>query len=698
MQKSSPHTRRSTARMMNKPEILAPAGSFDSLTAAVRCGADAVYLGGRELNARRNAANFSNEELAQAVEYCHARGVKVYITLNTLVRDDEMETAMNAVRCACDVKADALILQDIGLTSLIRRAAPDMPLHASTQTSVQTIDGIKMLADMGFCRAVLPRELSRKEIEKIAAQSPIELEMFVHGALCMCLSGQCQLSAVLGSRSGNRGLCAQPCRLPFAAAGGTGHDLSLKDMSLIEYLPELAQMGVLSFKIEGRMKRPEYVAAAVTACKKSLAGESAAEYEHTLGAIFSRSGFTSGYYNGALGRDMFGVRRKEDVTAAKDVLSPLAALYDGEQPLIRADMHLSAQVGEKAYLAVKAAGKSVFAESENAVQKAQNRAVGSEEIETRLRKCGSTQFYAGDVGIDIGDDIFLSASEINSLRRKALAMLEEKIAERAEIPFYPQEISIRRRRSQNRGYVIRVRNVSQIPSDLSYVRRVILPIGVGEETVKYLKDKKIQPAVEVPAAIFGGDDAVYNSLVKARKSGISLAAVCSLDGAAIAKKVGMKLCALPGTNIFNTFSLDEFARLGFTDAILSTELKIAQCASLGGKLPRGVFAYGRLPLMQTRNCPVKNGTTCDKCRKHGSLTDRMGVTFPVECTPFASTLLNSVPIVESDKREQFEFADFSLLWFTTETKEECEKVLESYRRGDAPQGEFTRGLLYRGVE
>ena len=678
---------------MNKPEILAPAGSFDSLTAAVRCGADAVYLGGRELNARRNAANFSDEELAQAVEYCHARGVKVYITLNTLVRDDEMETAMNAVRCACDVKADALILQDIGLTSLIRKAAPDMPLHASTQTSVQTLDGIKMLADMGFCRAVLPRELSKKEIEKIAAQSPIELEMFVHGALCMCLSGQCQLSAVLGSRSGNRGLCAQPCRLPFASDGGTGHDLSLKDMSLIEYLPELAQMGVLSFKIEGRMKRPEYVAAAVTACKKSLAGESAAEYEHTLGAIFSRSGFTSGYYNGALGRDMFGVRRKEDVTAAKDVLSPLAALYDGEQPLIRADMHLSAQVGEKAYLAVKAAGKSVFAESENVVQKAQNRAVGSEEIETRLRKCGSTQFYAGEVGIDIGDDIFLSASEINSLRRKALAMLEEKIAERSEIPFYPQEISIRRRRSQNRGYVIRVRSISQIPSDLSYVCRVILPMGVGEETVKYLKDKKIQPAVGVPAAIFGGDDAVYNSLIKARKNGISLAAVCSLDGAAIAKKAGMKLCALPGTNIFNTFSLDEFARLGFTDAILSTELKIAQCASLGGKLPRGVFAYGRLPLMQTRNC-----TTCDKCRKHGFLTDRMGVTFPVECTPFASTLLNSVPIVESDKREQFEFADFSLLWFTTETKDECEKILESYRRGDAPQGEFTRGLLYRGVE
>ena len=679
-------------------ELLAPAGSMEALRAAVCNGADAVYLGADTFNARMNARNFSAADLQEAVVYCHVRGVKVHLTLNTLVLDREMPRAAELIRLAASCGVDAFIVQDLGMVLLCRQLAPDVPIHASTQMSIHSLEGVMEAAALGCSRVVLARELPAEEIAHICKKSPVEIEVFVHGALCMCYSGQCYLSSVIGRRSGNRGQCAQPCRLPFAADGGTGHDLSLKDMSLIEYLPELVQMGVLSFKIEGRMKRPEYVAAAVTACKKSLAGESAAEYEHTLGAIFSRSGFTSGYYNGALGRDMFGVRRKEDVTAAKDVLSPLAALYDGEQPLIRADMHLSAQVGEKAYLAVKAAGKSVFAESENAVQKAQNRAVGSEEIETRLRKCGSTQFYAGEVGIDIGDDIFLSASEINSLRRKALAMLEEKIAERSEIPFYPQEISIRRRRSQNRGYVIRVRSISQIPSDLSYVRRVILPMGVSEETVKYLKDKKIQPAVEVPAAIFGGDDAVYNSLVKARKNGISLAAVCSLDGAAIAKKAGMKLCALPGTNIFNTFSLDEFAHLGFTDAILSTELKIAQCASLGGKLPHGVFAYGRLPLMQTRNCPVKNGTTCDKCRKHGSLTDRMGVTFPVECTPFASTLLNSVPIVESDKREQFEFADFSLLWFTTETKEECEKVLESYRRGDAPQGEFTRGLLYRGVE
>ena len=678
-------------------ELLAPAGGREALVAAVQSGADAVYMGFGAFNARRSARNFSDEDFRAAVSYCHLRGVKVYLTLNTLVTDRELPALADAARVASECGVDAILVQDWGVLATLQKIIPDVPLHASTQTSVQTLDGIKLLADLGFCRAVLPRELSKKEIEKIAAQSPIELELFVHGALCMCLSGQCQLSAVLGSRSGNRGLCAQPCRLPFSAEGGTGHDLSLKDMSLIEYLPELAQMGITSFKIEGRMKRPEYVAAAVTACKKSLAGEDAAGYERTLGAVFSRSGFTSGYYDGALGRDMFGVRRKEDVTAAKEVLAPLAALYDGEQPLIRADMYLSAQVGEKAGLAVKAAGKSVFAESDSAVQKAQNRAVGREETETRLRKCGSTQFYAGDIETDIGDDIFLSAAEINSLRRKALSALEKKIAEREEIPFYPQQTAIKRRRSKNRGYVIRLKSVSQLPSDLSLVRRVILPLDIDTKTVDSLKEKKIQPAVEIPAAVFGGGS-VYNAIVNARKNGVSLAAVCSLDGAAIAKKAGMKLCALPGTNIFNTFSLDEFERLGFTDAVLSTELKLTQCAALGGHLPRGVFAYGRLPLMQTRNCPVKNGTTCVQCRKHGFLTDRMGVKFPVECTPFASTLLNSVPVVESDKREQFEFADFSLLWFTTETKDECEKILESYRRGDAPQGEFTRGLLYRGVE
>ena len=681
-----------------RPEILAPAGSQEALLAAVRCGADAVYLGGRELNARRGAANFSDDELESAVSYCHARGAKVYVALNTLVRDDEMKTAMKAVECACRIKADALILQDIGLASLVRRAAPDMPMHASTQMSVQTSDGIKLLSDLGFRRAVLPRELSKKEIEAIAAVSPIELEMFVHGALCMCLSGQCLLSAVLGSRSGNRGLCAQPCRLPFCSENGSGHDLSLKDMSLVSHLKELADIGIKSFKIEGRMKRPEYVAAAVTACRESLYGGDASKYYGTLEAVFSRSGFTSGYYDGKLGRGMFGIRRKEDVTAAGEVLSPLASLFNGEKPLIKVDMSFSAHVDTPAILTVKAGKNAVRVESDTLPQRALNRSVTEEEISARLRKCGSTQFCAGDVKTDIDSGLYISAAEINALRRSALEKLEAKIAFRENIPFSAPSLDISRRNGRSRGFVLRVKNAGQLPDDLSEVRRIILPPDTPADIISELKTKKIQLAAEVPAAIFGGANRVYQSLLDAKQNGISLAAVGNLDGAAIAKKAGMKICALTGVNCFNTFSLQQLQALGITDAVISAELKLSQGAALGGTLPRGVFAYGRLPLMQTRNCPVKNGKSCSECRQSGSITDRMGVVFPVECTPFASTVLNSVPLVLSDKQNQLSFADFSLLWFTTETKSECEQVLLSYRDGAAPSSSFTRGLAFRGVE
>ena len=300
-------------------EILAPAGTMDALTAAVRCGADAVYLGYTELNARRGAGNFDREALAQAVYYCHARGVKVFLTLNTLVGDDEMHRAAEIIALACRLSVDGLIIQDLGVAALAKHMAPEMFLSASTQLSIHTPAGLRFLAQAGFSRAVLARELSFEEIRELARISPIELEVFVHGALCMCVSGQCYLSGLLGSRSGNRGLCAQPCRLPFAAPGGTGFDLSLKDLSVIQRLPELREIGITSFKIEGRMKRPEYVAAAVSACKSTLEGKTEPELQEQLRAVFSRSGFTSGYYDGQRGRGMFGIRQKEDVVSAAPV-------------------------------------------------------------------------------------------------------------------------------------------------------------------------------------------------------------------------------------------------------------------------------------------------------------------------------------------------------------------------------------------
>lgn len=284
---------------MSKPiEVLSPAGGWPALEAAVRAGAQAVYLGGPQFGARAGAQNFSREELSEAVRYCHQRGVRVHVTVNTLIKDSELPEALDLVKFLCSISVDAVLVQDMGLLHLIRERAPGLTVHASTQMSLHTPAGVRLLKALGVKRAVLARELSLSEIKEISEGCDIELEGFVHGALCMCVSGQCYLSALLGGRSGNRGQCAQPCRLPFGAPGGTGHDLSLKDLSYINSIGELQKAGVCSAKIEGRMKRPEYVAAATAACRLAADGQPVPEeLSSALGAVFSRSGFTDGYIN-----------------------------------------------------------------------------------------------------------------------------------------------------------------------------------------------------------------------------------------------------------------------------------------------------------------------------------------------------------------------------------------------------------------
>ena len=259
--------------LLSRPEILAPVGNAEMLYAAVRAGADAVYLGLNNFNARRNAENFTLESLREAARYCHVRGVKVYLTFNIIIGDSELKEALELCVGAAEAGIDAVIVTDIGFAKLIKEAVPSLPIHASTQMTVHSPAALKRLKEMGFDRVVVSREMSREELGEFceaAKKLNIEVEVFVHGALCMCISGQCLLSSMLGSRSGNRGLCAGPCRLPFGCDGGTGYDLSLKDQSLIPYLGELWDMGVASLKIEGRMKRPEYVASAVAACRQML--------------------------------------------------------------------------------------------------------------------------------------------------------------------------------------------------------------------------------------------------------------------------------------------------------------------------------------------------------------------------------------------------------------------------------------------
>ncbi len=677
-------------------EILAPAGSSESLQAAVRCGVNAVYLGGKAFNARRNASNFSDEELKNAVDYCHKRNVKVYLTLNTLVSDSELSTAYDAIKSACDAGIDAFIVQDIGLASLVRQVCSSVPLHASTQMSVQSIEGIRVLEKLGFSRAVLPRELSEKEIAAISAQTDMELEYFVHGALCMCVSGQCLMSSVLGGRSGNRGLCAQPCRLPFGVNGKGGNNLSLKDLSLVDEIRRLEKAGICSFKIEGRMKRPEYVAAAVTACRNAVNNTPDEELSRSLQAVFSRSGFTKGYFEGRLGRDMFGIRRKEDVENASGVLSELGKLYEKENPLIPVDFSLSFLPDTPMLLTASALGKTVCVEG-SIPQAAINRAAIREELRDRLSKCGGTQFFAENIGIDFSDGLFVPAGELNALRRNALSALENAVAEHKTntVSIYNNIISPHR--CTETALHARFFDAREIPENLVGISRAIVPLDTDGETVERLCKSGLEVAAEIPSAVFSNSEKYIKDLIRLKSHGVSLAWACTLDGISVAEKAGLPFSAGFGMNIFNSLSVGEAEALGAKDILLSAELNLSQAAHIGGDIPRGIMAYGRIPLMLTRNCPVRNKLSCSECKGNSFLVDRMGVEFPVRCQNGCSYILNSRPLWLADKQNDIRNCDFSLLYFTTETKEQVCGIIDSFVSGKSPDGEFTRGLYFKSV-
>ena len=713
---------------MRQSELLAPAGTPDCVKAAVRCGADAVYLGTKDFNARRNAENFDDDALRETIAYCHAGGVKVHLTLNTLVCDAEMPAALQVIRHVCALGADVLILQDLGLAALAKRCAPDLTRHASTQTSVQTPQGVALLKTLGFSRAVLPRELTKAEIEEIRASTDLELEVFIHGAQCMCVSGQCYLSAMLGARSGNRGLCAQPCRLAFSAGTPGRHDLSLKDLSLMEHLRELTAMGIDSFKIEGRMKRPEYVAAAVTSARAAMNGAPDPEIDDALKAVFSRSGFTDGYYQNERGPEMFGTRTKEDVTAATgDVLSSLRRLYDKEQPRVPVDMFFSMYAGEAPTLTAKARGITVFVTGDTLPEPAQTAALTADALRQRLSKCGGTRFFLSSFDCDLDDGLMLPARCINDLRRRALEALEMKLPAVKAINFthdvFPEndsalEQSVRPAQpsvrfpaqpgstSEDGGksalkppkFHVFLHDAAQLPQNLSDVENIFLPLECEENLVESVKKRGILPGVHLPRGIFGRHADVEKLLYRAKAMGVEIAYCPTLDGVAIAQNCSMTVFGGFSLNIFNSDAAAVLESLNVKEITLSPELTLAQAAAIRANVPSGVWAYGRLPLMLTRCCPVRNVKTCAQCKNRSVLTDRLGVTFPVRCRFGCSEVLNSRPVDLSDKTQALAAFDYIELHFTTESPAEVSDTLDRYRRGAPPAGEFTRGLAFRGVE
>lgn len=687
---------------MNKLEVLAPVGGMESLFPAVRMGANAVYLGAKKLSARTSAQNFGREELKTAVEYCHARGVKVYLACNTLLRDEELAEAMNIIEYACTLPVDAIIIQDLGLISLIRRFAPNMRLHASTQMSVHTLSGVEMLADMGFKRVVLSRELSEKEIYEIAKKSPIELEVFVHGALCMSVSGQCYFSAMLGSRSGNRGSCAQPCRLPFCVNGGTGHDLSLKDISLINHLRSLQEMGVASAKIEGRMKRPEYVAVSVAACRQSLdTGKVEPELTQKLEAVFSRSGFTDGYYTGKRGVQMFGIRSKENVTSATNkIFNSIHTMYKDEKQRIPVDISLEIHNGQESIMTACDDEKHKAEVKGDIPQKAIKVSLTEEKCKSYAEKTGGTPFTLRNFKCTLDNGLSMPAVALNGMRRKCLDEILEQRKMRKPIEFSKVEFPKTATRLHKKPHNFRARftdcNVSDefLDSELIYV-----PINCKEEEYNSLLDRGFAVAVEIPRGMFGLEQRIYEQLKKIRSLGINEVLASNVGAVMMAKNLDMDIHGGFGLNIMNTSAVEWAESAGIMDIEVSFELTLEQIKRLGGKIPVGIVSMGRLPLMLTRNCPAQNdGKGCKSCKNAPVLRDRKNIEFPMKCYGSCTEILNSVPVVLSDRKNEICGVDFEVLRFSVENSVEIGENLQVFNNEKSLKSGFTRGLYYRGVE
>ncbi len=676
---------------MNNIEILAPVGGKEQLIAAVRSGADAVYFGASSFNARRNADNFTDEEFIGAVKYCRERGVKAYITLNTLMKESEKDELLDTVRLIAKSGADAVIIQDLGVLSLLKKCCPHIPVHASTQMACHNVSGARLLQSLGFSRIVLARELSIKEIKEITAAVNTEIEVFVHGAHCMSTSGMCYMSSFLGARSGNRGLCAQPCRLNFKYKKRE-YALSLKDMCLAGRVDELIMAGVTSLKIEGRMKRPEYVASAVTAYKDAVNGK--IPDTRLLQSIFSRSGFTDGYAAGKRDLSMFGYRTKEDVVAANDVLSGVANTYRNENPLVSVTMNFYAKENESSRLEISDGANTVTVTGA-VPEKAERVALNEEAARKNLGKLGSTFYFADSIKCDIGEGLMLRASDINSLRRDATDELTRVRGKKKEYAFsVPGEKSRSFRMKENCELRLMFEKVSFVPENIT-ADKIILPVRELCKNTEFVKKYAGILVASLPALIYPeGEERIKNDLKLLFSLGVKYALCDNIGAVEIAKSEGFSCLGGALLNILNSEASELLYTLGVRDITLSPEMSFREMKSVRTRAKTGFIAYGYMPLMHFRCCPLKGENGCGECKGRGEITDRMGEKFTVLCKMKSySVLYNTVPLYVGDKT--LPEADFVTLAFTTEAPFEVRKITEAFINKKALAGKKTAGLYER---
>ncbi len=691
-------------------ELLSPAGSPEAVIAAVQNGADAVYMGLGNFNARRGAKNFTDEEFERAVRYCRIRGCKVYVTLNTLVNDREVEAALQTARLVSEAGADGIIIQDLGLISAIRRYLPDIPLHASTQMSIHNLAGVEAAAELGLTRAVLARELNLDQIRYITQNAPIETEIFVHGALCFCHSGQCYMSALIGQRSGNRGMCAQPCRLQYSLGGRMDdHPLSLKDNCLIDRLEEIEDAGVSCIKIEGRMKRPEYTAIVTRIYANALKEhrQPTPEEMQDLERAFSRQGFTQGYFNGDQ-EDMFGVRGESDPDVGQLFAQARKGYSDGERRRVPVHFYTVAESRQPIRaIAFDDEGHKAAA-SGRVPEKARGQGLSSGYLTEQMFKTGGTPYNVVENRAQTDPGLFLPAAAINELRRSLLAELSEQRAQPplrrvGTIPSKPRSVQ-----PGDPALIFQVLNGEQLTPELAALKPKYLyvPMTVMSEYFDLLEpfeERGTIPVVVLPRVITDDEEGlVRETLEKLFDYGVNEALVGNLGHAMLARSVGMQVRGDFGLNVFNSLTMEMIRQAGFLSATASFELRIAQIRDLSKTIDTEMIVYGRLPLMVSDQCVIRHSSGRCTCSTPAQMADRMGAVFPV-VKEFGcrNVIYNAHKLYLADKSEDLYGAG---LWglrmlFTTETPREAVEVARVYLgQSDYQPNVLTRGLYYRGVE
>ena len=691
-------------------ELLSPAGSMEALRAAVQNGANAVYLGVGNLNARQSAKNFTPQTLVDAVKYCHVRGVDVHLTLNTLVSDREMKEAAELIRHAAQYNIDAFIVQDLGVVQLCRQIAPHIPIHGSTQMTVHSLPGVQLCAAMGMKRVVLSRELSREEIRYICANSPIEIEVFAHGALCMSYSGQCYLSAAIGGRSGNRGRCAQPCRQSYGyGRWEEKYPLSLKDNCLVHYLGELKSMGVASVKLEGRMKKPEYVATVTAVYRKAIdEGVVTKPMMDALMTAFNRQGFTDGYYTSRVNRKMFGIR--QDTRDDPQWLQAARQSFEaGETPLVDLKFRAVVTVDGSSLTATDPEGRTCTVNGPRP-ELARNVALTGEMLAQRVAKTGGTPYRCVEVRTRVDPGLIISAAAVNAMRRDVLNQLTALRARREDFPINPpKSVPDYRGPKDLPGLTVQVTTREQLTPNLLNTETAMLyvPLHIltADPEMTGLLVKRGRLAVVLPRIVHDGEmPKLKKDLALLQSIGVKNALVGNLGLLAPAREAGMRIHGDFGLNIYNSVSMNVLRSLEVCSALVSFEMTLPQIRDLSKAVNAEILAYGRMPLMITEQCLIQGRT--GECTCHlGStkLTDKTGAEFPIlkDGDSCRSVLFNGKKLSWLDRQDDLaKLGVWAIrLYFTTENAREVDRVLEDYLN-PAPfdPGACTRGLYLRGVE